>query len=481
MMRAGWLRFAYYFSWVLFGLGGFAINLAYAPLLLLGDREKIGRHARRGMRWMLDLWLRWMGFSGIVRVTWRGFEGPLPGGVVYIANHPTLVDAPFLLARLPDAVCILKPSLMRNPLIGPAAHLCGYVSGDKGVDLIRDAAHRVSEGQSLLIFPEGTRTLSDGELHPLRPGFALIAQLAKAPVRIIRVRSSPHMARKDWPWWKLPPVPGWFEFTLEEVIPADRLGPPGALTRQARDWLSVPPAAHILPRLPPPLTPILTARLRTFWLAKPLGVSVGMSTFFFVYFAILNHPRFPVFTMPLTALDRWVSFSPSALFLYVSLWIYVPLLPALLDKPRDLLRYTVAAFAMAVFGLGCFFVWPTAAPAPGIEWTQYPAMAFLKSVDASGNACPSLHVAFAVFTTAGFQRLLRGIRAGSLLLTLNLFWGAGITYSTMATKQHVALDVLAGTFLGLLVAAVTFKKGFSAERSGKEPESSGGITPRETA
>jgi membrane-associated phospholipid phosphatase len=185
--------------------------------------------------------------------------------------------------------------------------------------------------------------------------------------------------------------------------------------------------------------------------------------------------------MPLTALDRWVSFSPSALFLYVSLWIYVPLLPALLDKPRDLLRYTVAAFAMAVFGLGCFFVWPTAAPAPGIEWTQYPAMAFLKSVDASGNACPSLHVAFAVFTTAGFQRLLRGIRAGSLLLTLNLFWGAGITYSTMATKQHVALDVLAGTFLGLLVAAVTFKKGFSAERSGKEPESSGGITPRETA
>jgi 1-acyl-sn-glycerol-3-phosphate acyltransferase len=366
MMRAGWLRFAYYFSWLLFGLGGLAINLAYAPLLFLGNREKVGRQARRGMRWMLDLWLRWMGFSGIVRVTWKGFDGPLPGGVVYVANHPTLVDAPFLLARLPDAVCILKPSLMRNPLIGPAVHLCGYVSGDKGVDLIRDAAHRVREGQSLLIFPEGTRTLSNGALHPLRPGFALVAQLAKAPVRIIRVRSSPHMARKDWPWWQLPPVPGWFEFTLEEVIPADRLGPPALLTQRVGDWLSAPPAAHVLPPVPPPLFPLLAARLRAFWLAKPLGVAAGMSAFFFVYFALLKHPRFPVFTMPLTALDLWVSFQPSALLLYVSFWIYVPLLPALLEKPRDLLRYALAASVMAGLGLVCFLFGPPRLPPPAL-------------------------------------------------------------------------------------------------------------------
>lgn len=469
MIRAGWLRFAYYFSWLLFGLGGLAINLAYAPALLFGNREKMGRHARAGMRWMLDLWLRWMGFSGIVRVTWKGFDGPLPGGVVYVANHPTLVDAPFLLARLPDAVCILKPSLMRNPLIGPAVHLCGYVSGDKGVDLIRDAAHRVREGQSLLIFPEGTRTLSDGALHPLRPGFALIAQLAKAPVRIIRVRSSPHMARKDWPWWQLPPVPGWFEFTLEALIPADRLAPPATLTQQVGAWLSVPPAAHLLPPPPPPLSPLLAARLRTFWLAKPLGMTAGMSVFFLVYFAILRHPKFPVFTMPLTAPDHWVAFQPGALLLYVSLWLYVPLLPAFLDKPRDLLRYALAAVAMAVFGLGCFLVWPTAAPAPAIDWAQYPSMAFLKSVDGSGNACPSLHVAFAAFTAAGFQRLLREIQAGSLLLLLNLLWSFGIAYSTMATRQHVALDVLAGTLLGLLFAAFTFKKTAPAPTTPPEP------------
>jgi len=282
------------------------------------------------------------------------------------------------------------------------------------------------------------------------------------------------MARKDWPWWQLPPVPGWFEFTLEELIPADRLGPPAALTQQVGDWLRVPPAAHLPTPLPPPLSPLLAARLRAFWLAKPLGVAGGMSAFFLVYFAILKHPQFPVFTMPLTAPDHWVPFQPLALLLYVSLWIYVPLLPALLDKPRDLLRYALAAFAMAVFGLVCFLLWPTAIPSTEIKWAQYPAMAFLKSVDGSGNACPSLHVAFAVFNAAGLQRLLREIRAGSVLLLLNLFWCAGIVYSTMATRQHVALDVLAGTVLGLLFAAWTFKKGLFAHSSGGERETSVG-------
>ena len=242
-LRALWLRFAYYFSWALFGLGGLALNIACVPLLLAHDRERFGPPARRGTRWMFDLWLRWMHASGIVRVTWRGFDRPLPTGVVYVANHPTLVDAPFLLARLPDAVCIFKPALLRHPLIAPAALMSGYVSGDQGVDLIRNAAARVAAGQSLLIFPEGTRTAPGATLNPLKPGFALIAQRAQAAVQVIEVRSGPLMARKGHAWWRLPPVPGWFEFTLGEFIPADQLGTPTALTEHL--------SAHFHATLPP--------------------------------------------------------------------------------------------------------------------------------------------------------------------------------------------------------------------------------------
>ncbi len=241
-LRALWLPFAYYFSWVLFGLGGLALNLACVPLLLAPDRERFGPHARRATRWMFALWLRWMRASDVVRVTWKGFDRPLPTGVVYVASHPCLLDAPFLLSRLPDAVCIFKPALLRNPFIAPSALMSGYVSGDQGVDLIRDAAARVAAGQSLLIFPEGTRTEVGVVLNSLKPGFALIAQRAHAPVQIIRVRSGPGLARKGNPWWRLPPLPGWVEFTLDELIPADQLGSPTALTEHL--------AAHFHATLP---------------------------------------------------------------------------------------------------------------------------------------------------------------------------------------------------------------------------------------
>ncbi len=73
--------------------------------------------------------------------------------------------------------------------------------------------------------------------------------------------------------------------------------------------------------------------------------------------------------------------------------------------------------------------------------------------DASGNACPSLHVAFAVFTAVWFGHLLRQMKAGGLARSLNWLWCAGILYSTIATRQHVALDVLAGAVLGAVIAA----------------------------
>jgi 1-acyl-sn-glycerol-3-phosphate acyltransferase len=229
-LRAAWLAFAYYFSWVLFGLGGLVLNIACVPLLLAPNRQRFGPLIRRTIRGLFSVWLFWMRASGVVRVTWKGFDQPLPTGTVYVANHPSLIDAPFLLARLPDALCIFKPALLRNPVIAPSAIMSGYVSGDQGVDLIREVAQHITKGQSLLIFPEGTRTAPDEILHALKPGFALIAERAHAPVQLIRVDAGPCLARKGHPWWRLPPLPGRVEFTLDDLIPAAEIDSPAAFS-----------------------------------------------------------------------------------------------------------------------------------------------------------------------------------------------------------------------------------------------------------
>ena len=61
-------------------------------------------------------------------------------------------------------------------------------------------------------------------------------------------------------------------------------------------------------------------------------------------------------------------------------------------------------------------------------------------------------MAFAVFTAVWFARILRELGASRLILAVNWLWCAGILYSTIATRQHVFLDVLAGAGLGLVVA-----------------------------
>lgn len=202
----------------------------------------------------------------------------------------------------------------------------------------------------------------------------------------------------------------------------------------------------------------LWSRLKPhFWL-KQWGTFAIMTGFFVLYFTVLNNPVFPVTLMPLTPVDRWIGFQPAALVFYVSLWIYVPLLPSLMTDRRELWRYAAAVGVMSFIGLGIFVLWPTTIPRPDIDWSQHPSLAFLKTIDASGNACPSLHVAFAVFTALGLDCLLRRLGSGRLLRFANFFWGAGIVYSTLATKQHVALDALGGLVLGTTVAAGFFFK-----------------------
>jgi membrane-associated phospholipid phosphatase len=194
------------------------------------------------------------------------------------------------------------------------------------------------------------------------------------------------------------------------------------------------------------------ARFVKWWPVKMTGTTFIITGFFMVYFWVLHHPLFSVTTMPDTALDRWIGFQPAALPLYLSLWFYVSLAPALLLEPREMISYALATIGMGIIGLGIFFLWPTTIARPDVDWSHYPAFAFLMTADAAGNACPSLHVAFAVFTAIWLGRLLRQMGAGNSVRVFNWLWCLGILYSTVATRQHVVLDVLAGTVLGAVVA-----------------------------
>ncbi len=187
------------------------------------------------------------------------------------------------------------------------------------------------------------------------------------------------------------------------------------------------------------------------WRLKTFGIPAFIAAFFAGYFLLLKYPVFPFVTMPLTPVDSWIGFQPQALGLYFSLWAYTQIVPFLISERRELVFFGWAAGVLSVVGFLFFFFWPTAVPRADIEWSQHPGFEFLKSADTAGNACPSLHVAFSIFNAVWLRRLLLRYSWPSALHVVNWLWCAGIVYSTLATKQHVFLDVIAGAGLGLAV------------------------------
>jgi hypothetical protein len=195
-------------------------------------------------------------------------------------------------------------------------------------------------------------------------------------------------------------------------------------------------------------------RIRFCLLLKATGITAFMWLFFLAYFQLLRHPVRPVLVMPLTPLDRWIPFQPAAFAAYVSLWLYVGIPPGLMLSLCEAAVYGLWMGALCLAGLGFFYLVPTAVPTygAGAGGAHGAAIALLQGVDAAGNACPSLHVATAAFTAIWVHHLLGVMRAPVPLRALNWIWLALIVHSTLAIKQHVVIDVLAGTGLAAAFA-----------------------------
>ncbi len=196
--------------------------------------------------------------------------------------------------------------------------------------------------------------------------------------------------------------------------------------------------------------------LTCFWF-KSLGTTIFTTLFFVAYIHLLKNPSGPVTEVPLTWLDEFIGFQPVALIPYLSLWLYVSLPPSFLLSRVELVKYGVHIGLMCLTGLLIFWLWPSAVPPAHIDWARYPGMAFLKGVDAAGNACPSLHVATALFSAIWLEHLLQRFAAPRWLRWLNAFWCLAIIWSTIATRQHVVLDAVAGSVLALFFAALSFR------------------------
>jgi 1-acyl-sn-glycerol-3-phosphate acyltransferase len=201
-------------QWLLLMLGLMSalwnlIALLLYPLLPRAAGQRIGR---AGIAFGYRIFWSAARASGLLRMQAQSLRDLADErGLVIVANHPSLLDALMLVAQLPRSFCVMKASLMRNPLLGPGALLARYIRNDCPRTMVRQAVSDLRAGGQLVMFPEGTRTTGSG-LHPFQGGFALIARRAQVPVQTVFIDTTSPYLGKGWPIWKLPPLP--IEFSL---------------------------------------------------------------------------------------------------------------------------------------------------------------------------------------------------------------------------------------------------------------------------
>ena len=127
-------------------------------------------------------------------------------GIIIAPNHPSMIDVFLILSRVKNTSCLMKASLWNNILLSSGARLAGYVNNDSVTKMVRSSIIELQSGGNLLIFPEGTRTVTP-PVNRLMAGVGLISVKAQAPVQTVLLQTDSPYLSKHWPIWKVPPFP----------------------------------------------------------------------------------------------------------------------------------------------------------------------------------------------------------------------------------------------------------------------------------
>jgi 1-acyl-sn-glycerol-3-phosphate acyltransferase len=229
-----WARTAYGYFWL--GLGylyfgglGVLLTLVAAVLYPLLPRQAGSHLGRRIIGAVFRSFLALMEAPGILRLDLSALDS-LRGepGLIIAPNHPCLLDAVFVISRIPDVACITKVDNWNNPVLGGGARLAGYIRNDSARGMLRQAAGELKAGHSLLVFPEGTRTRTP-PVNAFKGGFAVVARQVGAPVQTVFIETDNPFLSKGWPAFKLPPLP---------IVYRVRLGDRFSVTGDVQGFLS---------------------------------------------------------------------------------------------------------------------------------------------------------------------------------------------------------------------------------------------------
>lgn len=193
-------------SFAVFGIGGLIYSLLVFPpmFLFIRDRSKRRAAARSMIGRGFGAFVWFMHIQGLFDYRIEGRENINDERrQLIIANHPTLIDVVILISLFPQANCVVKEAVMKNPFMGPFVKAADYISNSEPAELIESCTAYLRRGRSLLLFPEGTRTRHNEPID-FKPGAATVAARSKADILPVAISCVPRVLSKQQPWFHVP-------------------------------------------------------------------------------------------------------------------------------------------------------------------------------------------------------------------------------------------------------------------------------------
>lgn len=191
----------------LFGVAGALMSALIVPAYWVFVRNPTRRaHGIRSVfHEMMRTYVGSMRALRLIDLEITGLDrAPAPGSLI-VANHPSLIDALILLGHIKGAVVVAKRSLQVNPFTWGIIRGADYIVNADALLLIDECRARIEAGESLVLFPECTRTADDGVIR-LQRGAAHIAVRSACPVIPVTIEFSEPLLTKKSRWWLAPKV-----------------------------------------------------------------------------------------------------------------------------------------------------------------------------------------------------------------------------------------------------------------------------------
>jgi 1-acyl-sn-glycerol-3-phosphate acyltransferase len=196
---------AFYFVVVLLGVVELAWLLPALILLRVLPPARARRVGRGVISFVFRLYFRITRACGVLEVDASAIDAIDPGeGLVIAPNHPSGLDALIIASRLPHLNCIMKASMLDNVFLGAGARLAGYIRDDGRRRMFRSAIDELRAGGQVIIFPEGTRTLT-APVNAFNGGFVVMAKVARVPIQTVIVETDTPFLSKGWSVLRPPP------------------------------------------------------------------------------------------------------------------------------------------------------------------------------------------------------------------------------------------------------------------------------------